>query len=183
MTVMQITRLTPSEVVDSVLQRYRTEGGRRHTPSVTHVEHAAQSAAFARRAGLAPPLVAACLLHDYGRLLGGSCADHAEVGADALMEVFGPAVTEPIRLHSQAWRYLAAVEPDFVLAAPPPVLGLEAAWPEPMSGRELRAFLELPWAEEAATIRRIDEASRLPGIDSPPLEQFRPLLEGLAIRR
>ena len=182
MTVLQTRCLTPTEAVESVLRRYRLEGGRRRM-AITEVEHAAQAATLARRHGLAPALVAACLLHDFGRLLEADAEDHAEVGAEALCSLFGPSITEPIRLHTRAWGYLAAVEPDVVLAHPMAGEDLPARLREPMSGAEVRRFLDTPWSDEAATVRRIDDASRLPGIDSPPLEYFRPLLEDLVIRR
>ncbi len=182
MTVMHTTCLTPSEATETVLRRYRQSGGRRRGMAITEVEHAAQCAMLARRAGLEPSLVAACLLHDYGRLLGADPGEHAELGAEALEAVFGPEVTEPIRLHSRAWGYLAAVEPDFALAFPARPIDLPAELAEPMSGSEVKAFLREPWASSAATLRRIDESGRLPGVDTPPLEHFRPLLEGLVER-
>jgi len=182
MTVMQTRCLTPSEATETVLRRYRQSGGRRRGMAITEVEHAAQCAMLARRAGLEPTLVAACLLHDYGRLLGAEPGVHAEVGADALESTFGPEVTEPIRLHTRAWGYLAAIEPDFALAFPARPTDLPAELSEPMTGAEVRAFLREPFAPAAATLRRIDESGRLPGIDTLPLEHFRPLLEGLAER-
>jgi gamma-butyrobetaine dioxygenase len=182
MSVMQTVSLTPSEATDEVLRTFRRRGTGELRLGITEQEHAAQCAALAQRAGFAPALVAACLLHDYGRLLDGPPETHAERGADALSEVFGPAVAEPIRLHTDAWRYLAAVEPDFAPAHPAGGRERPATQPTPMDGSEVRAFLRRPWATEAATVRRIDECGRLAGIDSPPLEEFRGLLKQLANR-
>ena len=176
-----LRQCVPSQVVEAILRRYRVHGATRRSDRmpVTEAEHAAQCGTVARRSGLAPPLVAACLLHDFGRLLAEPMPDHAVAGADTLAAVLGPEVTEPIRLHTRAWRYLAAVEPDYVLAHPQGAESLPPEDREPMSGAEVSAFLEEPWAAEAATVQRINAAGRLPGLDTPPLQSFAPLLESL----
>jgi predicted HD phosphohydrolase len=176
-----LRQCVPSQAVEAILRRYRIHGAARRSDRmpVTEAEHAAQCGTVARRSGLAPPLVAACLLHDFGRLLEVPVADHAEAGAEALAAVLGPEVTEPIRLHSRAWRYLAAVEPDYALAHPLGAESLPAEEREPMSGAEVAAYIELPWAAEAAAVQRIDAAGRLPGLDTPPLQHFASLLESL----
>lgn len=182
MSVMQTLSRTPTEIIDGVLWTYRRRGcGATHL-EITEQEHAAQCGALARRAGLRPAMVAACLLHDYGRLLDGPPEAHAERGADALADILGLAVAEPVRLHTEAWRYLAAIEPDFALAYPAAHRDLPLRDQRPMSGSEVTVFLRRPWAAEAATVRRIDESGRLAGVDSPPLERFRGALEGLATR-
>jgi gamma-butyrobetaine dioxygenase len=88
----------------------------------------------AEAAGAQPALVAAALLHDVGHLLGemengpagggvggggGSSpamrteAKHGEAGARWLSQWFGEAVTEPVRLHVAAKRYLCAVDAGY----------------------------------------------------------------------
>lgn len=79
--------------------------------------HALQTAARARQAGACDALITAALLHDIGHLASDDAApdeapdDHAEFGAGMLAGLFPPIVTEPIRLHGQAGRYLAATQP------------------------------------------------------------------------
>ncbi len=90
---------------------------------VTMAEHMLQTAALAERAAAPGHLVAAALLHDVGHFgtdfpendLEGSHAAmlgaetdhrHEEVGARLLAPFFGPEVTEQIRLHVSAYRYL-----------------------------------------------------------------------------
>ena len=79
--------------------------------------HALQTAERARRGGACDALITAALLHDIGHLAGDDAPPedraqgHAEVGAAMLAELFPPIVTEPIRLHWQAARYLTATQP------------------------------------------------------------------------
>ena len=86
---------------------------------VTQLAHALQTAALAERAGASDALVVAALLHDIGHLLGEDQAPsdhdghHEEIGDEWLQKYFGPAVTEPIRLHVAAKRYLCAVDPGY----------------------------------------------------------------------
>ena len=90
---------------------------------MTQQEHALQCAALAASDDRPPALVAACLLHDVGHLLHMAEHDsdavpdddtmHEKRGARALSAVFGPDVTEPIRLHVAAKRVLV-LDPDYM---------------------------------------------------------------------
>src|SRR6202008_4600594 len=75
--------------------------------------HMLQCAALARARGLAEPLVAAALLHDIGWALPGGDHAHEHLAADLLESLFGPEVTEPIRLHVAAKRYLVMARPGY----------------------------------------------------------------------
>ena len=86
--------------------------------AVTMAEHQLQAAALARAAGAPDALVGAALLHDVGHLLdGGTDPGHGEGGASWLARWFGEEVTEPVRLHVAAKRYLVATEPSYPRAA------------------------------------------------------------------
>ena len=82
---------------------------------VTMIEHQLQAAELA--AGCSDALVVAALLHDIGHVIDGDTdaaeamaddrdADHDASGAQWLSHWFGPDVTEPVRLHVAAKRYL-----------------------------------------------------------------------------
>ncbi|HYK33010.1 MAG TPA: HD domain-containing protein, partial [Streptosporangiaceae bacterium] len=95
---------------------------------VTQAAHMLQAATLAQRDGAAPELVAAALLHDVGHFTGtvsgqqlmtGTDNRHSDVGADWLAQWFGPDVTEPVRLHVAAKRYLCAVEPGYAARLSP----------------------------------------------------------------
>src|SRR6266852_9367277 len=90
--------------------------------AINQLQHALQAAALAEADNCSPSTVLASLLHDVGHMVhtlgedpaGRGIDDgHEELGAKWLAERFGPAVSEPVRLHVAAKRYLCAVEPDY----------------------------------------------------------------------
>src|SRR5262249_648708 len=110
-------------VVDEIFARFEESGDELYIGEpVTVSEHMLQAASFASRDEAPPELVAAALLHDYGHLVHDLPEDSAERGLDTRHEELGFAfleqsfpvsVTEPIRLHVAAKRYLVAVEPAY----------------------------------------------------------------------
>lgn len=160
--------------------------GRYGLHDVTQRQHALQAAWLAEREGCGDALVAAALLHDIGHLvhhLGDNPAAegvddrHEELGDAYLRTLFGPEVTEPVRLHVAAKRYLCATEADyFGRLSPDSVLSLKLQG-GPMSADEASAFRALPEAEAAVRLRRFDEAAKVKDLETPPVAHFVPALE------
>ncbi len=161
---------------------------------VTIGEHMRQAGALAEAAGAQPALVAAALLHDVGHLLGemengpagGSSpamrteARHGEAGAGWLSQWFGEAVTEPVRLHVAAKRYLCAVDAGYfgVLSAESVrTLSLQGG---PMTAAEAAAFEAIGYSRDAVAVRRWDDQAKDQAAAPPPFAHFAPLLAALA---
>jgi len=179
---MTTDRTVKDAAVDGVLAPLRHSGGQMYLGEpVTQLEHALQTAALAERAGAPAALVVAALLHDVGHLIAGERADgkdarHEDVGYRWLADRFGAAVTEPVRLHVAAKRYLCAIEPDYVAslsAASRESLTLQGG---PMPEAELGVFEATPWAPEAASLRRWDDAAKVPGRIVPGLAHYHRLI-------
>jgi gamma-butyrobetaine dioxygenase len=146
---------------------------------VTIGVHMRQAGALAEAAGAAGPLVAAALLHDIGHLRSGTDSEHAEAGARWLSQWFGVAVTEPVRLHVAAKRYLCAVQPGYfglLSAESVRTLSLQGG---PMTPAEATSFEALPHARDAVAVRRWDETAKDPAVAPPAFSHFAPLLEAL----
>ncbi len=104
---------------------------------------------------------------------------HSDTGAAWLAQWFGPEVTEPVRLHVAAKRYLCAVEPSYAATLSPAsvyTLGVQGG---PMSEREAAEFAASPHSGDACRLRRWDDAAKEPGVRTPGFEHFRPPLEAL----
>jgi phosphonate degradation associated HDIG domain protein len=150
---------------------------------VNQLRHALQTAWLAERNGGGPALIAAGLLHDIGHMvhdLGENPAEngvddrHEELGRQWLEPRFGPDVTEPVRLHVAAKRFLCATEPDYVgKLSEDSVLSLSLQG-GPMSAEEVAAFVAIPRHADAVRLRRFDEQAKDPGLVTPPLEHFLP---------
>ncbi|PZW48646.1 phosphonate degradation associated HDIG domain protein [Humitalea rosea] len=159
--------------------------GRYGLHDVTQRQHALQAAWQAEREGEPDALVAAALLHDIGHLvhdLGENPAEdgvddkHEEYGHAWLARAFPPEVTEPVRLHVAAKRFLCATEPGyFDKLAPDSVLSLSLQG-GPMSAEEVAAFRALPQAEAAVRLRRYDEEAKIAGLETPPVAHFLPFV-------
>ena len=142
-------------------------------------EHMLQAGALAEAAGAEDPLVAAALLHDVGHLFGADEDRHGESGARWLSQWFGDAVTEPVRLHVPAKRYLCAADTDYfelLSAESARTLSLQGG---PMSAAEAAAFEALPHARDAVAVRRWDDLAKDPAVTPPRFAHFVPLLGAL----
>src|SRR5579884_2586321 len=110
-------------IVDEIFDCFARRGAEEYFgEDVTQQEHALQAAFLAEQAGAPDSLVAAALVHDIGHLIhteGEDIADrgvdarHEDVGEQWLAGRFGPEVTEPVKLHVAAKRYLCATDPEY----------------------------------------------------------------------
>jgi phosphonate degradation associated HDIG domain protein len=181
--------MTHADPVAQIAELFSSEGAGEYLGEpVTQAVHMLQAAYLAEQEGAADALVAAALLHDVGHfkgaisgqdLMSGTDNLHSHSGADWLGQWFGPQVTEPVRLHVAAKRYLCAVEPGYAHTLSPAsvyTLGVQGG---PMRGAELTEFAASPYADDACRLRRWDDAAKDPDAAAPAFDHFRPLLAGL----
>lgn len=152
---------------------------------VTPLAHALQCAQCAEAARAQPELVAAALLHDIGRFVdeaeAGRCADGHELRAASFLAAgFGRAVTEPIRLHVQAKRYLVGTDARYAAVLTPASLYTLALQGGPMGEAERRRFDEIAFARDALRLRCWDDMAKVPGRSVPPLSHYMALLRVIA---
>ncbi len=188
---------TTMSPVDRIAELFAAEGAADYLGEpVSLGGHMLQAGALAHAAGAAPELTAAALLHDVGHLRGadpfddetelsgrelmaGQDNDHSGRGADWLARWFPPAVTEPVRLHVPAKRYLCAAEPDYLALLSPASVYTLSLQGGPMTAAEAEQFAAGRYAAGAIAVRRWDDAAKDPAADVPGIDWYRPLLEGL----
>lgn len=157
---------------------------------VSQLDHALQAAALAREANAPAAEILAALLHDVGHLSapaagrmrrGGAVLGaerHEEIGADFLASLgFGADVTELVRGHVAAKRYLVAARPDYagrLSDASASTLALQGG---PMDARERAAFEASPGFAATLRVRAWDEAAKEPDREVPPFDAYLPLVE------
>jgi gamma-butyrobetaine dioxygenase len=162
-----------------------------HGEDVSQAEHALQAADLAAREGAPDRLVVAALLHDIGHLLDGQDEDlahrgvdgrHEEAGCAWLAQHFGPEITEPIRLHVAAKRYLCAVSPSYHDGLSPASRLSLSVQGGAMSNAERAAFERNPAHSDAVRLRHWDDTAKVPGLEVPGLGHYRERLSELAKR-
>jgi gamma-butyrobetaine dioxygenase len=146
---------------------------------VTIGVHMRQAGMLAEAAGSASALVAAALLHDIGHLRNETDSRHGDAGAEWLSQWFGEEVTEPVRLHVAAKRYLCATEPGYLGLLSEESVRTLALQGGPMTAGQAAAFEALPFARDAVAVRRWDDEAKDPAVTPPEFAHFEALLSKL----
>lgn len=178
--------------IDQIVRLYRTAGAARYgMEAISQEQHALQCGLLAQQAGAGDALVAAALLHDLGHLLIQDLPESAAAKDDLheyraipfLRGEFGEAVIEPIRLHVAAKRYLCWIDPAYHAGLSPASVHSLMLQGGVFSDDEAEAFIAQPHAVEALQLRRWDDQAKSPTRETPGWAHFRPVLEGVCLRR
>jgi phosphonate degradation associated HDIG domain protein len=174
-------RKRAAAVLDEIAALFATRGAEAYGEGVSIAQHSLQTAALARAEGADPALVAAALLHDIGHFIeepddAFGYHKHDKSGGAWLAARFPPAVSEPVRLHVAAKRYLCAVEPEYFDRLSHASKHTLAHQGGPMAAPEAAAFSQLPFVDRAVRLRRFDDGGKSVGLVVEPLENYRPTL-------
>jgi len=157
--------------MERIAQLFEERGGSRYDSFSTQSEHARMTAFMAMRHGARPSVVAAAFLHDVGHLLLNEHADrsdflvtdkqHEEVGHIFLRRSgFPDEVTELVRLHVDAKRFLCATDPTYFASlshASQRSLALQGG---PFSTADVVNWSASPQALAAAELRRWEDEGK-----------------------
>ncbi|HSM20196.1 MAG TPA: HD domain-containing protein, partial [Hyphomicrobiales bacterium] len=153
---------------------------------VTIGQHMLQAAHLAESEGAGDDLVAAALLHDIGHYtseFGTYSPDdtedrhHDEAGAEVLAPFFPPVVTECVRLHVAAKRYLCATDPGYFARLSPASVHTLSLQGGPMSAEEIVRFERNPYHREAVRVRVWDEGGKVAGMKTRAFADYAPMLQ------
>lgn len=183
--------LDRSEVIDFILNLFARRGAEEYMGEpVSMAQHMEQSAACAVADGASDELIITALLHDIGHFVGDFPIDalengidnyHESAGAAFLAPYFPASVTEPIRLHVAAKKYLCAVDKSYLgrlSAASIQSLEVQGG---PMTATEVAEFESNPYHQSAVKARLYDDDGKVAGLDIIPVYQYREKLESLLI--
>ena len=159
--------------------------------AVSMSQHMEQTAACAVADGTAGELVIAALLHDIGHFIGehpidalekGVDNNHEDVGADYLQAHFPASVSEPVRLHVAAKRYLCATDPAYLGRLSNASVNSLKVQGGPMSTAESKSFEAIPHHQAAVKLRLYDDDGKVAGLSINPVTTYRKTLESLVSR-
>ncbi len=181
-----------NNLTDEILAIYRARGAAAYFGEhVSMTEHALQAAHFARADGAPQTLIVAALLHDIGHLIEPAPeaiedwtadARHEVSGARWLAQRFGAEISEPVRLHVPAKRYLCRTEAGYfarLSSASVHTLQLQGG---PMSAHEAAQFEGERFYKEAVAIRRWDDQGKIAGLVTASLDDYVALIAAAARR-
>ncbi|MDH2298338.1 HD domain-containing protein [Cobetia sp. 29-18-1] len=153
---------------------------------VTMAEHMLQAAHLAEQQGESESVILAALLHDVGHyanalppevLMNGQDNRHQVSGADWLARFFPAEIVEPVRQHVAAKRYLVAVEPSYRACLSQASLDSLALQGGAMEPHEAAAFAQLPQLAAILKVRRLDDAAKVAGMQTPDFAHYKPMLQ------
>jgi phosphonate degradation associated HDIG domain protein len=186
-TADNVLRLDAGTIVAFIADIFARRGADSYLgEAVTMSEHMLQAAQLAEAAGAGDDLVAAALLHDIGHYTSEFPADaqeqgidnrHNEAGAAVLAPYFPAIVTDCVRHHVPAKRYLCATDPDYFARLSPAsvlTLGLQGG---PMEAAEAAAFRKTPHLDSALRVRIWDDEAKVAGRTIPPFAHYAGLLQ------
>ncbi|MGB7206329.1 MAG: HD domain-containing protein [Anderseniella sp.] len=187
MTRPDPVNLDSSTIVAFIADIFERRGGEEYLGEpVTMAEHMLQGAHFAEKAGEREEIIVAALLHDIGHFTSEfgtfSMNDtedrfHEEAGAEVLERFFPSIVTDCVRHHVAAKRYLCATRPEYfrrLSVASVHSLNLQGG---PMNADEVIQFERNPNIKDIVKVRHYDEAGKEPNLATKPFSHYAPMVQ------
>lgn len=179
--------LTRDTIVAFLGDIFARRGGEEYLGEpVTMAQHMLQGATIAQQQGFSEEIIVAALLHDIGHFtseFGTYNPDdtedrhHEDAGAAVLGAFFPTLVTDCVRYHVAAKRYLCATRPSYLERlsdASVHSLNLQGG---PMSAEEVTAFSANPNLAEIIQVRYLDEAGKVADMETPDFAHFAPMVQ------
>jgi phosphonate degradation associated HDIG domain protein len=173
---------TKKDIIASIMNLFNDKGHSEYGgEAVTQLEHALQTATLARENNASDQLITAALLHDIGHLLHDLPNDaplkgiddvHENKAAVSLRKYFPEAVTEPVRLHVMAKRYLSSTEETYYSLLSEPSKQSLVLQGGLMSSAEVSAFEQNPFFSDAVMLRKWDDQAKVKELTTAPVEDF-----------
>lgn len=173
---------TMKPTIENIIHLFAEKGSQLYgAEAISQLEHALQCANLAEKSSQNHELITACLLHDLGHLIHDLGDNPANQGIDdqheyraipLLSQIFSKAVTEPIRLHVIAKRYLCSVDSEYwdsLSAASKRSLELQGGI---FSPEQAAKFIQQPYAQHAVQLRIYDDKAKMTNLPTPDLNHF-----------
>ena len=172
------------EIIDKIIKKYQTNKDFYLGEKVTIAEHMIQTAMLAEKNNSPQSLICACLLHDIGHFiikdpdqLVSKSVDgkHEDIAFNFLKNYFKPEVTEPIKLHVNAKRYLCREKSYYNLLSKASKVSLELQGGK-MNNDEAQKFVLLKHHKDAITLRKYDDEGKIPNMKIKNINDYKELI-------
>ena len=172
------------EIIEKIIKKYQTNKDFYLGEKVTISEHMIQTAMLAEKNNSPQSLICACLLHDIGHFiikdpdqLVSKSVDgkHEDIAFDFLKNYFKPEVTEPIKLHVNAKRYLCRENSYYNLLSKASRVSLKLQGGK-MNNDEAQKFVLLKHHKDAITLRKYDDEGKIPNMKIKNINDYKELI-------
>ena len=181
--------LTPQNIVAFLGDIFERRGGEEYLGEpVNMAEHMLQGATIAEQSGQDEAIIVAVLLHDIGHFTSefgtfdmNDTEDrhHEKAGAKVLVGFFPAAITDCVRHHVTAKRYLCATKPDYLKRLSDASVHSLKLQGGPLSLEEVAEFEKNPHLREIIQVRWLDDAGKRDGMTTPSFSHFAPMVQRL----
>ena len=177
------------KIIEKIIKKYQTNKDFYLGEKVTIAEHMIQTAMLAEKNNSPQSLICACLLHDIGHFiikdpdqLVSKSVDgkHEDIAFNFLKNYFKPEVTEPIKLHVNAKRYLCREKSYYNLLSKASKVSLKLQG-DIMTDDETKKFVSLKFHNDAIMLRKYDDDGKKTNIKIKKIEEYRDLISSQLI--
>lgn len=184
--------LTRENIVDFLGSIFDRRGNEEYLGEPVNMgQHMLQGATIAEQNNQPEEIIVGALLHDIGHFtseFGTFRMDdtedrfHEEAGAEVLERFFPSVITDCVRYHVAAKRYLCATRPEYykrLSEASIHSLNLQGG---PMSAEEVSEFERNPNLDQIVAVRYLDDAGKRPDMQTPDYWHFAPMVQRMVDR-
>jgi len=172
------------QIIDKIISNFTNNKSLYIGEQVTMSEHMIQTAMLAEKAKCDDDLICSCLLHDYGHFILENPDElvkenldgkHEDIGYEYLKKIFKKEITEPIKYHVLAKRYLAKDKKyfDMLSEASKTSLRLQGGI---LNDKECIEFEAQEYFKSSILLRKFDEAAKKTDIKMKSIHDYQNLL-------
>ncbi|MCE8525327.1 HD domain-containing protein [Ruegeria pomeroyi] len=186
------TTLNRDNIVAFLGDIFARRGGEEYLGEpVTMAQHMLQGATIAEQNGLPEEIIVGALLHDIGHFtseFGTYHPDdtedrhHEDAGEAVLAPFFPPVITDCVKYHVAAKRYLCATRPAYFARLSPASVHTLELQGGPMAAEEVAEFERNPNIEAIIQVRYLDEAGKRADMETPDFDHFAPMVQRMVDR-
>ena len=172
------------QIVDKIISNFTNNKSLYIGEKVTMSEHMIQTAMLAEKAKCNDDLICSCLLHDYGHFILENPDElvkenldgkHEEIGYEYLNKIFRKEITEPIKYHVLAKRYLAKDKQYFDLLSEASKTSLRLQGGV-LNDEECIKFEVQKYFKSTILLRKFDEAAKKTNVKMKSIHDYQKLL-------
>ena len=182
-----IDALTGDTIVDFIGSIFDRRGGEEYLGEPVNMgQHMLQGATIAEQQGQPEEIIIGALLHDIGHFTSefGTFTiedtedrHHEDAGAKVLERFFPKVITDCVRYHVAAKRYLCATKPEYFESLSEASIHSLHLQGGPLNHMEVVEFEKNPNLDQIIAVRYLDDASKHADMETPDCWYFAPMVQ------